>query len=350
MKPKLYTLIILTAIFSLVVSACSAFGGQQIDPALIQLAIAATQQAEDEKNAPVVDATKIALEIQATNAAAEGTQRAVESTQVSLQTTQQAIDLTQQAMNAPKPTEEPVVVIPAPQEEPAAPAEIDYDEKIKNAKILVYEDTQDIGMWVTDALDGMDVEYVHVGDAIGHFMTNLNSPIEWDLIIIASEDRSKIQGEFWDVINERMVKQDTAVIAEVWYLDFLGGGKISNFLSNCGVQYHKDYDLAESIYWLKPDHPLFAEPNIAMPLIHYSRYWWTQAGDFVRLAPGSDAELLAGAFQKQKSDYGLITSCMEGRVVLQTFSNHDYHKDEIIDLWQNYITYTLKSRFDKLAE
>jgi hypothetical protein len=32
-------------------------------------------------------------------------------------------------------------------------------------------------------------------------------------------------------------------------------------------------------------------------------------------------------------------------VVFQTFSNHDYHQDQIISLWQNYITYTLTNRF-----
>lgn len=343
MKSKIYSFLTVSLITAFISSACASLGGQQIDPTLVALAIAATQSAQQQIQAPAADTTKIALEIAATNMAGEGTQDAVSATQAALQSTQQAVSETQQALSAPQATPEPPVVA-------GKPTEIDYDEKIKNAKILVYEDTQDIGLWVTDALDGMDVEYVHVGDAIGRFMENLNSPIEWDLIIVASEDRSKIQGEFWDVINERMIKQDTAVIAEVWYLDFLGGGKISNFLSQCGVSFQKDYDLADSIYWLQPEHPLFSEPNTAMPLIHYSRYWWTNAGDYVRLSPGSDAEILAGMFQKQKSDYGVITSCMEGRVILQTFCNHDYHKDEIVNLWQNYVTYTLKNHFDKISE
>lgn len=347
MKLRITQFGIVIAFIAMLISGCTSAGTPQADPALVALAIAATQQAEQQQSEAQVDPTKIALEIMATNLAVESTKNAIEGSQNSLLATQQALQATQQALTNPQPIPLPIGV---ETDQPDEPDEIDYEDKIKNAKILVYEDTQNIGMWVTDALDGMDVEYTHVGDAIGHFMTNLNSPIEWDLIIIAAEDRSNVQGEFWDVIVERMVKQDTAVIAEVWYLDFLGGGRISNFLSKCGVQFHKDYDLAESIYWLQPEHPLFSDPNVAMPLIHYSRYWWTQAGDFVRLAPGSDADLVAGAFQKNKSDYGLITSCMEGRVILQTFSNHDYHKDEVVALWQNYITYTLKSRFDKLAE
>jgi len=80
-------------------------------------------------------------------------------------------------------------------------------------------------------------------------------------------------------------------------------------------------------------------------LINYSRYWNFQAGDLIRLAPGSKASLLAGLFQKRKSDYGVMASCYDGRVIFQTFSNHDYHYDDIISLWQNYITYVLKNRF-----
>lgn len=347
MRSKVHLFFTVSMIAAFIVSACGSFGGQQIDPTLVALAIAATQSAQQQSSAPAIDTTKVVLEIAATNMAAENTQESVSATQSAMQSTQVAIEQTQQALNAPQATPEPPVIAEAPAEGPVA---IDYDEKIKNAKILVYEDTQDIGLWVTDALDGMGVEYVHVGDAIGLFMENLNSPIEWDLIIVASESRSKVQGEFWDAIIERMVKNDTAVIAEVWYLDSLGGGRISNFLNKCGVSYQSDYDEAESIYWLQPDHPLFSDPNTAMPLLHYSRYWGANAGDYVRLSAGGDAEILAGRFQKQKSDYGLITSCMEGRVILQTFCNHDYHKDEIMSLWQNYVTYTLKNYFDKIAE
>jgi len=348
MKPRILFLGLALPLIAFLIVGCTSGNYQQPDPNLVALAIAATQQAEQNQAEPKVDTTKIALEIMATNMAVGSTEDAMEDTQESLKSTQTALDATQQALSHPQPIPLPIYF---DTETPAdVVEEINYDEKIKNAKILVYEDTQEIGMWVTDALNGMDVEYTHVGDAVGNLMTNLNSPIEWDLIIIAAENRSRVQGEFWDVIVERMVKQDTAVIAEVWYLDFLGGGRISNFLSNCGVQFQKDYELAESIYWLQPEHPLFTDPNTAMPLIHYSRYWGSQAGDYVRVAPGSEADLVAGAYQKNKSDYGLITSCMEGRVILQTFSNHDYHKDEIVALWQNYITYTLKNRFDKLAE
>jgi hypothetical protein len=300
---------------------------QELDATKIALEILATENAP--KPAQAVDATKVALEVQATNS--------------SMQLTQQAGLATEQA-NQPQPTAEPPDVAAPPTAEPPAPTE-DLAERMKTAKILVYEDTQDIGLWISDALNGMDVKYTHVGDAIGHLMENLNSPVDWDLIIIGAEAHTKVQGEFWDVITEKVTRDKTALIAEVWYLDSLGNGKIKNLTSNCGVEYQKDWLNVESIYWLDSNHPLFASPNTAMPLINFSAYWWANPGDLLRLSPGSDATLLAGTFQKRKSDYGVLATCIGGRVIIQTFCNHDFHHDQIIKLWQNYVTYTLKNRF-----
>jgi hypothetical protein len=80
-------------------------------------------------------------------------------------------------------------------------------------------------------------------------------------------------------------------------------------------------------------------------LIHYDIYWAWDAGDYLRLTPGSDATLLAGMYQNRDSDYGVIASCFDGRVILQTFCNHDYHQDDIQLLWENYIYNTLKNHF-----
>jgi hypothetical protein len=310
-----------------------------VDATKIALELQATKNAPI---TPVVDATKIALEIQATNNA-PGPAPAVDATKIALevQATSSAARLTEQANQANQT--QPTVALP-PTDKPGAPTP-DFKARLKKAKILVYEDTPGIGLWISDALNGMGLKYTHVGDAIGHFMENLNSPVQWDLIIIGAEAKTKVQGEFWDVIGEKISRDNTAVIAEVWYLDTLGEGRIKPVLANCGIEFQRDWPLAESIYWLDSSHPLFSDPNNAMPLINYSRYWQWQAGDLIRISPGSNATLLAGTFQKRKSDYGVMATCHDGRVIFQTFSNHDYHQDAIIRLWQNYITYTLKSRF-----
>ncbi len=311
-----------------------------VDATKIALELQATQNAII-PTSPAVDPTKIALEIQATQNAIVPTPQPVDATKVALevQATNAAAQLTQQANQDNQP--------PAAQPtagNPAAPTQ-DIKARMKNAKILVYEDTPGIGLWISDALNGLGLKYIHVGDALGRFMENLNSPVQWDLIIVGAESKTKVQGEVWDVIGEKISRDNAAVIAEIWYIDLLGSGRLKPVMSNCGIQFQRDWPLAESIYWLDSSHPLFSSPNNAMPLINYSRYWQWQAGDLIRLSPGSNATLLAGTFQKRKSDYGVIAVCHDGRVVFQTFSNHDYHQDQIISLWQNYITYTLTNRF-----
>jgi len=282
---------------------------------------------------PAFDPTKAALEIQATS--------------MSLHMTQQAIDSVPQSQptEAPPPTQQPateVVLVPT---EVIPTATLDVNERMRSAKILVYEDTSFIGLWVKNTLDGMGLKYTHVGDALGTFMENLNSGIQWDLIIVAAEAHEEVSGEFFDVITKRVTQDDTAVIVELWYLDQISEGRIKPLTTQCGIELQKSYNLADSIYWLESNNPIFNEPNNAIPLIHYSRYWEWQAGDYLRLVPGSDATLLAGMYQNRSSDYGVVASCFEGRVIFQTFCNHDYDQTDIQLLWENYIYNTLKNRF-----
>ncbi|MDL1911655.1 hypothetical protein FBQ81_13355 [Chloroflexi bacterium CFX6] len=282
---------------------------------------------------PAFDPTRAALELQAT--------------EMSLQLTRQALDNASriQPTEPPPPTQPPSAEsVPTPTEV-VPTATLDVNERIVSAKILVYEDTPYIGMWVKDTLDGMDLKYTHVGDALGTFMENLNSGVEWDLIIVAAEAHERVSGEFFDVITERVVRQDAALIIEMWYLDEISEGRIKTLTTQCGIELQKSYNLADSIYWLDSTHPVFNEPNNAVPLIHYGRYWQWQAGDYLRLLPGSDATLLAGMYQNRNSDYGVVASCFEGRVIFQTFCNHDYDQADIQLLWENYIYNTLKSRF-----
>jgi len=144
------------------------------------------------------------------------------------------------------------------------------------------------------------------------------------------------------------VRDKAALIAEVWYLDSEANGPISKILSGCGIRYQKNYDLAESIYWWESDHPVFNEPNTVMPLLHYNRYWVNQTGDQIRIGSGGDAKLLAGLSAKSSNQEAVLATCYEGRVIIQTFSDHDYDRADIVPLWQNYIHYTLKNHFAAL--
>ncbi|HMB21438.1 MAG: hypothetical protein ACM33V_13070 [Chloroflexota bacterium] len=278
------------------------------------------------------DPTKAALEFQATA--------------MSQKLTEQAMSTAQQppATDMPQPTSKPATEVPAATESPATPTQ-DIEARMKSAKILVYEDTPYIGTWIKDTLQGMGLKHAFVGDAMGNFMENLNSGIKWDLVIVGAESHDYVSGDFFDVLTERVVKDKMALIVEMWYLDKISEGRIKPLTTKCGVELQKSYDAASSIYWLESDSPVFTEPNIAVPLIHYDIYWQWQAGDYMRLIPGSDAALLAGMYQNRDNDYGVIASCFEGRVILQTFCNHDYHEADIELLWENYIYNTLKNHF-----
>ena len=294
------------------------------------------QNTQPSAEPPAFDPTKAALEMQATA--------------MSLQLTQQALDSASQPQDQPTeallPTQQPPAEVnPTSTNAPLPTATPDVKERMKSAKILVYEDTPYIGLWVKNTLDGMGLKYTHVGDALGTFMENLNSGIQWDLIIVAAEAHEEVSGEFFDVITRRVVQDDTALIVEMWYLDLISEGRIKPLTTQCGVELQKSYNTADSIYWLESNNPVFNEPNSAVPLIHYSPYWGWQAGDYLRLLPGSDATLLAGMYQDRYSDYGVVASCFEGRVILQTFCNHDYDQTNIQLLWENYIYNTLESRF-----
>jgi hypothetical protein len=81
-------------------------------------------------------------------------------------------------------------------------------------------------------------------------------------------------------------------------------------------------------------------------LLHYNRFWANQAGDKLNLGGSGDAVMLAGLSGKQSPGEGVLASCMGGRVIIQTFSDHDYRQGEVIPLWQNYIHYTLKNHFE----
>ncbi len=293
--------------------------------------------------APSFDATKAVLEIQAT--------------QMSLQLTQAAL---QQPTTAPPPTDVPPTAAPAPTDvppttaplptEPQPTAAPDMSERIKKAKILVYEDigNQMLAEWVKGTLDLMGLKYIHVGDAAGDFMSQLNSSTPWDLIIVAAESRSVVQGEFWDVITPKVTNDKTALIVEMWYLSNIANGRIQSLTAKCGIEYQSTRKFVEPIYLLDSANPVFSTPNGGFSLTNYNAHWYDKGGDYVRLTGSGDATLLAGGFLKEKSRYGLLTSCLEGRVIIQTFSSHDYNHDDMQMLWENYIVNTLTNHFNLL--
>ena len=301
----------------------------------LALILACSVSTEAPAPAPAFDATKAALELQ-------GTAMSLQLTQAALNAQPQP-QVEQPAVEQPPANPPPAAATEAPQPPPTE----NVEAKIKTAKVLLYEDTDElgIGQWIQDAVEGMGLNYTDTGSYSGHFMEYLNSGVQYDLIIVGAEDRSKITGEFWDVISTRLARDKAALIAEVWYLAKESNGPIAKILGPCGVSYRRQYDTAESIYWWQPTHEIFNEPNVVLPLLHYNAYWSNGAGDKLNVGGTGGATMLAGLSAKSSTGEGVLATCFQGRVIIQTFCNHDYRQDEIISLWQNYIHYTLKNHF-----
>lgn len=322
---------------------------QPAAPAQAQPDFAATQAAG--QALAQIESTQQSLALQATLLAQE-------KEQLHQAATAAAIQAQSQATTPPPPPQALPPAETATAAPPTAAPTPDIDEMIENANILLFEDIAgyyDLTRWVRDALDARGWKYTDVGDAVGNFKSEILSGKDWDLIIVSAEARSGFQGELFEYLADQ-VNRDTAVIIETWYLDQMAAGPISDITSQCGVSFQKDWwepdRNSRSIVWFDPDHPLFHYPNEGFSLVHNATYWTEgDAGDLMRTrSGGGNGELIAGLYSWEKSTYGMIAECFDGRVIIQSFSTHDYRKSDVTDLWQNYAYYTLKNHFLKEIE
>jgi hypothetical protein len=314
-----------------------------------------------------LESTRVALAVQQTSMAMDQT-RMAEAEPAAVETEPQL-----QPTFTPYPTyTQPVIVEPPPvepttvvveQSTPTVPVVEpvqSFEDWMKSVKILVYDDMYPLGeaKVIQNAVDGLGLgrNTTHVNDAMGDLLTNMNSATQWDLIIIGAESRQNISGEYFDALADQM-DRGTGTILEIWYIDDVAFGRIQPVMQRCGIAFHRDWwrdansNLnAYLVYLLDPAHPLFSEPNIISMLIPYDVMWIGDVGDLLKLNPSSGALLLAGTQQKEFSSYGLIAECMDGRMIWQTFSTHDYKTQDMFNLWQNYIIHTLKARYAYLQE
>ena len=292
--------------------------------------------------------TQVALAVQQTSVAVQ---------QLTLAAGGMAANLPQpEATYTPYPT-----YTSAPAEAAVIPTStpVDMRARIKASNILIYEDIvgyPSLLPMVSSTINMMNFsggKIVNTGDALGTFKEHANSATKWDLMIVASEVRSEFSGEMFEMMYDH-IESGGAVIIEAWHLDKIVNGKIAPILSKCGVGFFRDwirikdgYDpFAYSIYWLDKSHPILSSPNtVAAPSYPYPE-WFTDAGDLLKLSSGGDAVMVGGLHLDRKSDYGVLAVCMGGRMVIQTFSSHDYKWDVVQPLWENYITYTLTKHYE----
>lgn len=293
-----------------------------------------------------------------------------EETRVAVAVLQTSLAIQQATLNAPTLPPPAATYTPYPTytAQPQAATEevrteesgavVDTKALIKASNILIYEDVAgdpDLVPIVANTVNAMHFsggKIINTGDALGKFREHANSATEWDLIIVAAESRSSFSGELFEVMYDH-IDNGGAVIIEIWYLDQVVNGKISPILNDCGVTLFRDWErnwnydpFDYSIYWLDPHHPLLSTPNTAQAPSYPYPEWFGDAGDLLELSSGGDAVLVGGTHSSRKSDHGVLASCMDGRMVIQTFSTHDYKMDIMQALWENYITYTLIKHYE----
>ena len=318
-----------------------------------------------DNNSADIQNTRVALAIQQTSLAMAQTQNAEAGA------SQSTPEMEIQPTYTPYPTytpqvveevvveEQPTVEVPTPTVQTAAiePA-LSFEDWLAGTNILIYDDMYGEGepQVVENALDGLGLgrNTKNVQDAMGDFLSNMNSSTDWDLIIVAAESRRSISGEYFDVIADQ-IDRGSSIIIEIWYIDDIFYGRIQPVMQRCGISLHREWERKTNanlneylVYLLEPGDPLFSEPNEISMLIPYDVLWWGDAGDLLELNPGSGAVMMGGTQAKEHNAYGLIAECLEGRMIWQTFSTHDYKTQEMINLWQNYIINTLRARFESL--
>jgi len=307
--------------------------------------------------------TQVALAVQQTSLAMEQTMAAQNNQSQSSEP--EIVEEPVQATYTPYPTytSQPVQEEPAVEEteEPIVEETVYFEEWFEGVNILLYDEMYGLGesVIIENAIDGLGLgsNTKNVGSAMGDFLSSMNSATEWDLIIVAAESRSVISGEYFDMLADQ-IDRGSSVILEIWYIDDIAQGRIQPVMQRCGISFHRDWwrnwdtELNEYlIYLLEPSDPLFIMPNTISMLIPSSSYLWLgDVGDMVELNAGSDAVLLAGTQANTYDAYGSIAECLDGRMVWQTFSTHDYKYDDMINLWQNYVYNTLWARYDYLMD
>jgi hypothetical protein len=332
--------------------------------------------APDETKNSNLDQTQVALSVEQTLTAKEGggANATIAAQQATIQA--QVALATAQAQQPPQPQpQQPTqgaVVQPAPlqpQQPPQQPSQQppqqppaggNFQEQMKSAQILLYEDMVSDPSeyrYVKKTLDAMDLRYKDDGNAQGWLKSDLlgSSPSgkPWDLVIIAAEARSDVTGEYFDYIDD-VLDKGTPVILESWILDSVSQGRASPILTKCGVQVYpyfpKAFSVNDVVMWpigSTNQHPIMNDPNGGLKFTRARDKWLLSMdlGSKMALTGRGDAIFLLGTDAQSDFKDGTLAVCMKGHLILQTFSSHSFEWDTMYPLWENYITNALKVRF-----
>jgi hypothetical protein len=244
---------------------------------------------------------------------------------------------------AASPTATPVPATPTITPTPTA----DFAAFAATVRILLHEDiAQSAGAakpFIAEALQRTGYAFSTTNGNIGTLADELKK--KWDLVIIAAEMKANLQGEFFDMIGKH-VYGGGSLIMETWLLDKVAANKFNYVLGVCGLEVQGDYQSAtdRQVLWADPEHPLLQTPNQGIALDDFNLFWTGDLGDLLRKRPGSHAQVIGSTTGSSDSN-AVLSSCLDGRVILQTFSSHDHKEEDMVPLWENYISYALQARY-----
>jgi hypothetical protein len=243
---------------------------------------------------------------------------------------------------------------------PGAPPAGDFNQFMKNAAVLLYEDIivdPSQGRYIKKTLEGMGIQtFKDDGNAMGWLKSDMLGMAPggrpWDLVIIAQESRDSVSGEFYEALNG-LLQQGTSVILEDWNLGNVAEGAVAPVLASCGVyaypwvNMNPTGDASVFLMWpLGIPHPVLTQPNSGMTFTRVRDYWaWAIfLGSKMALTGTGDAALLLGTDSKERYKDGTLAVCMGGRLTIQTFCSHNFEFNTMYPLWANYIFNALQVR------
>ena len=265
--------------------------------------------------------------------------------------------LTQVAGNPPPtPTQVPALLEATPTQSGLPSAE--FEEWMANARILLYEDAAGASnrtRWIPSALQGLDLTYTDTVDRLGTFQSQLSADQEWDLVIYARENRGNEAGNLFAEIFDKY-DQGASVIIEHWNLDDIADTStaLTEQMKTCGFTVTGDWFDRTGytkllLYGHNTQNPVHSQPNGDIQLATYNSVRWLgDIGDLLAINTAGESQILYGTSETASDSNGTVLSCNGNRFILQTHATHQYERDLITRLWENYIYNALYARYQFL--
>ena len=233
-----------------------------------------------------------------------------------------------------------------------------FEEWLSNARILLYEDSVGASRrtrWIPSALQGLDLNYTDTVDRLGTFQAQLSADQEWDLVIYARENRENEAGNlFAEIFAE--YDQGASVIIEHWNLEDIADSStaLTAQMKACGFTVTGDWFDRNGytkllLYAHNTQNPVHSQPNSDIRLATYNSVRWLgDIGDLLAVTSAGEGQILYGTSETNSDTNGTVISCFGNRFILQTHATHQYERDLMVRLWENYIYNALYARYQFL--